>query len=119
MRAISIYVEPSQTEYYVIAFARHADCCSLYDELGCRCFALFVGLPSIEYEVVAMDELDERMKKIRQGYGYEGEVLYFLDSDSNVIGLLKKKTIWYILCRATREKLRAAFTVRFFYRYLM
>ena len=55
-----------------------------------------------------MDALDERMKAIRQGYCYEGEVLYFLDSESTVIGLLKKKTIWYIVCRAIREKLRAA-----------
>ena len=55
-----------------------------------------------------MDALDERMKTIRQGYCYEGEVLYFLDSESTVIGLLKKKTIWYIVCRAIREKLRAA-----------
>ena len=61
--------------------------------------------------MVLMDQLDERMKQIRQGYGYEGEVLYFLDCDDSVIGLLKKKTIWYILCRATREKLRTAFTV--------
>ena len=33
--------------------------------------------------------------QVRQGYGYEGEVLYFLDSGLQTIGLLKKKTIWY------------------------
>ena len=32
--------------------------------------------------------------QIRQAYGYEGEVLYFLDEAQSVIGLLKKKTIW-------------------------
>ena len=68
-------------------------------------------MPTVDYEMVAMDALDDRMKSVRQGYGYEGEVLYFLDSDSTVIGLLKKKTIWYILCRAIREKLRGACSV--------
>ena len=32
--------------------------------------------------------------QIRQGYQYEGEVLYFLDESGSVMGLLKKKTIW-------------------------
>ena len=40
---------------------------------------------------------------IRRGHGYEGEVLYFLDDKDNVIGLLKKKTAWYILLRSLRE----------------
>jgi hypothetical protein len=44
--------------------------------------------------------------KIRAAHGYEGEVLYFLDSKNEVIGLLKKKTTWYIIIRAIREKLR-------------
>ena len=44
------------------------------------------------------------MEQIRRDYGYEGEVLYFLDDQNNVIGLIKKKTAWYILCRALREK---------------
>lgn len=32
--------------------------------------------------------------QIRQGYQYEGEVLYFLDNKGSVLGLLKKKTVW-------------------------
>ena len=44
------------------------------------------------------------MDKIRRDYGYEGEVLYFLDDINDVIGLLKKKTAWYVICRAIREK---------------
>lgn len=32
--------------------------------------------------------------QIRQGYDYEGEVLYFMDEQGEVIGLLKKKTVW-------------------------
>lgn len=42
--------------------------------------------------------------QIRREAGYEGKVLYFLDSDENVIGLIKKKTAWYIILRAIREK---------------
>lgn len=33
-------------------------------------------------------------KQIRKDHGHEGYVLYFLDSDENVIGLLKKKSAW-------------------------
>jgi len=36
--------------------------------------------------------------------GYEGKVLYFMDSDENIFGLIKKKTAWYIILRALREK---------------
>lgn len=45
-------------------------------------------------------------KQARKDHGHEGYVLYFLDSDENVIGLLKKKSVWYIIVRALREKLR-------------
>eukprot|EP00091_Calanus_sinicus_P001439 TRINITY_DN11423_c0_g1_i1.p1 TRINITY_DN11423_c0_g1~~TRINITY_DN11423_c0_g1_i1.p1 ORF type:complete len:333 (+),score=81.15 TRINITY_DN11423_c0_g1_i1:112-999(+) len=50
------------------------------------------------------------MNEIRLGYGYEGEVLYFLDENDTTVGLLKKKTAWYVLCRAIREKVTNAFT---------
>ena len=42
------------------------------------------------------------------GYGYEGEVLYYLDSKGQVIGLLKRKTAWYVILRAIREKASSA-----------
>lgn len=32
-------------------------------------------------------------------------MLYFLDKDEETIGLVKTKTIWYIMLRALREKL--------------
>ncbi|XP_064640559.1 uncharacterized protein LOC135495658 [Lineus longissimus] len=69
-----------------------------------------LGLHTVQYEVLPISVVDDRMKQVRLGYGYEGEVLYFLDSDNAVIGLLKKKTIWYILCRAIREKAKVAAT---------
>jgi len=34
------------------------------------------------------------MFQIRRGVNVEGEVLYFLDSQGQVIGLLKKKSVW-------------------------
>jgi hypothetical protein len=51
-----------------------------------------------------------KIEKIRKGFNYEGDVLYFIDSAHNVIGLLKKKTVWYIIVRALREKIRAYFS---------
>merc|ERR1712004_586199 len=51
---------------------------------------------------------ESRMEKVRAGYGYEGEVLYFLDKEDKTVGLVKKKTAWYVLCRAIREKVNAA-----------
>ena len=58
--------------------------------------------------MLPITELDIRMKQIRQGYQHEGDVLYLLDNNGFVLGLLKKKTVWYIMCRAIREKLRVA-----------
>lgn len=43
-------------------------------------------------------------KKIRAHINYEGKVLYFLDARGNVFGVIKKKTAWYIILRALREK---------------
>ncbi|ELT97468.1 hypothetical protein CAPTEDRAFT_221450 [Capitella teleta] len=50
--------------------------------------------------------------QIRKSYQKEGEVLYFITSDDVTIGLLKKKSIWYIICRAIREKVRGALNPR-------
>lgn len=45
--------------------------------------------------------------KTRKGYATEGAVLYFIDSEYNIIGMLKKKTTWYIVLRAVREKIKS------------
>ncbi|RUS68993.1 hypothetical protein EGW08_023245 [Elysia chlorotica] len=81
--------------------------CTVPPHLGIELARAF-GLRTVDYETVTVIDIDERMKTIRQGYQYEGEVLYFLDRSNNVMGLLKKKTIWYIICRAIREKARNA-----------
>ncbi|XP_077983154.1 uncharacterized protein LOC144437995 [Glandiceps talaboti] len=67
-----------------------------------------LGLSTVQYDIIPIIQLDERMKTVREGYQYEGEVFYFLDASKSVIGLLKKKTIWYIIVRAIREKVRRA-----------
>ena len=36
------------------------------------------------------------------------QVLYFLDSVNNTVGLVKKKTTWYVVLRAIREKVSSA-----------
>jgi len=55
---------------------------------------------------LAYKDAEDYLTKIRKDFGYEGVVLYFIDSEFNVIGLLKKKTVWYIIIRAVREKIR-------------
>ncbi len=67
-------------------------------------FATYLGLKSVDCEVIEASEAEARMEKVRLETGYEGEVLYFVDNRDNVIGLLKKKTAWYVVLRAIREK---------------
>ena len=50
----------------------------------------------MSYDVISFSDVDARMARVREGYQYEGEVLYFIDDANDVIGLLKKKTIWYV-----------------------
>ncbi|KAI8847604.1 hypothetical protein BC829DRAFT_395826 [Chytridium lagenaria] len=50
---------------------------------------------------------------VRGDHGNEGRVIYFLDKEGEVIGLLKKKTVWYIVIRAIREKLKVYYAVDF------
>ncbi|PAA63062.1 hypothetical protein BOX15_Mlig013642g4, partial [Macrostomum lignano] len=66
------------------------------------------GLDPTSYEVCEPSEFESVCELIRRGHGYEGEVLYFIDASNEVIGLLKKKTAWYILIRALREKIKSA-----------
>lgn len=74
--------------------------------------AAALGIPAVTFTVIDPAEVENRMNLVRQGHGYEGEVFYFVDSHNDVIGLLKKKTCWYVLSRAIREKAAAAENVR-------
>lgn len=42
-------------------------------------FGRAVGLQTVSYEVIEAEGAESRMEMIRKGYGYEGEVLYFMD----------------------------------------
>lgn len=64
------------------------------------------GFQPVTHEVAPFSDLDTIMLEVRKGYGIEGLVLYFLDGAGDVMGLLKKKTVWYIVIRAIREKNR-------------
>ncbi|CAG5116512.1 unnamed protein product [Candidula unifasciata] len=90
-------LEP-KPEHHLCAFPPH---------IGIE-IARTLGLTTVGYELLKPSQVLDKMKQIRQGYQFEGEVLYFLDSGNHVIGLLKKKTVWYIICRAIREKARAS-----------
>ncbi|KAL3320129.1 hypothetical protein Ciccas_001196 [Cichlidogyrus casuarinus] len=69
-----------------------------------------LGWPAITSHLVinSLIEAKTLMEKIRTWYGVEGCVVYFLDSHNKTIGLLKHKTLWYILLRAIRQKARSA-----------
>jgi len=67
-----------------------------------------LGLTPTSYEKIQFEKFEEKELNVRGGRGFEGAVFYFLDSEENVIGLLKKKTSWYILLRAIREKVSFA-----------
>ena len=66
-------------------------------------FASHLGMRCVSYEVIDTARAEERMEKVRRDVGYEGEVLYFLDARDNVIGLLKKKTAWYVVLRCVQS----------------
>ncbi|CAL8101714.1 unnamed protein product [Orchesella dallaii] len=73
------------------------------------------GLSTVIYDTILCDggeedtkiKIEEYMNKVRRDYGHEGKVIYFLDGENYTIGLIKKKTAWYILLRALREKVAA------------
>jgi len=67
-----------------------------------------LGLATATHHIVSCSKAEAQMEEVRAGYGYEGEVLYFLDKEDRTVGLVKKKTAWYVLCRAIREKVNTA-----------
>lgn len=64
------------------------------------------GFDTIDYKVIKYSQLESHIEKIKQTTNIEGEVMYFVDDQDNTIGLLKKKSVWYVIIRAIREKLR-------------
>jgi len=67
-----------------------------------------LNLPTTDYEIIEnrSEALNEHLISIKYRHECEGSVLYFLNANDEVIGLLKKKSIWYVILRAIREKAR-------------
>ena len=57
-------------------------------------------------ELQNISEMNNYISQMRKKVNSEGDVILELDENGNVLSLIKKKTIWYIILRATREKLR-------------
>ena len=84
----------------------------------CIMFARYFGLDTANFEMIEVSDVEKRMARVREGRDYEGEVLYFMDSNNNTLGLLKKKTTWYIILRAIREKVSHVWSTYRYYKML-
>ena len=83
--------------------------CDMAPETGFRvCGRL--GVPTVGHTVVSVENVDHQMELVRRGHGTEGQVFYFVGKNNTVIGLLKKKTAWYVMARAIREQVSNAAT---------
>jgi len=81
--------------------------CCLPPDSGIELAKMF-RLNTTDYSIISVRSLDDHMADIRSRHGVEGEVLFFLDDDRRTIGMLKKKSVWYIIIRAIRQKVHAA-----------
>lgn len=69
----------------------------------CLKYFEFFGISTPENFVVAAKCVKNTIAELRTETDYEGCVLYYLIND-RTIGLLKVKTIWYVIMRVLREK---------------
>ena len=76
--------------------------CGLPPDSGIELAKMF-ELNTVEYSIISLESLEEHMADIRSRHGVEGEVLFFVDANSRTIGMLKKKSVWYISVRAVRQ----------------
>ncbi|XP_065180066.1 uncharacterized protein LOC135810500 [Sycon ciliatum] len=86
-------------------------CVGALDPMLCHHMAKAFGLEPVACEDLPLDELDVYLTKVRNDHGHEGNVLYFLNEKRCPVGLLKRKTVWYICIRAIREKTKTALRV--------
>ncbi|CAF1331444.1 unnamed protein product [Adineta steineri] len=107
--------EPNRSELKFITFAQVpqdfdavvTNLCALPPDYAIE-IARCLHLSATEYDIIENEPhiLNEYLTSIKYRHECEGSVLYFLNKNDQVIGLLKKKTIWYVLLRAIREKAR-------------
>jgi len=64
------------------------------------------GFETISVQKYPASDQDKLFEKIRSGYGKEGSVVYYVNAQHQVVGLVKKKTMWYVLVRSIREKMK-------------
>ena len=83
-------------------FSENRSLCSMPPNLAID-LASYLGLSTAYYSVIPIRLLAAELSAVRTQTQSEGAVLYFLDAKQQVIGLLKFKSIWYILLRAVRE----------------
>lgn len=67
-----------------------------------------LGVPTVGHTVIQPEDVDRQMESVRRGHCTEGQVFYFVGKGNTVIGLLKKKTAWYVIARAIREQVANA-----------
>jgi len=81
--------------------------CGLPPDSGIELARVF-ELDTTDYQAITVVSLEGHMADVRCRHGIEGEVLFFLDGNRRTIGILKKKTVWYIVVRAIRQKVDTA-----------
>nr|XP_040580556.1 LOW QUALITY PROTEIN: uncharacterized protein LOC121128992 [Lepeophtheirus salmonis] len=81
---------------------RSSSLCAIRPDIAYATIEEHFGLKSVSFDVVK--DRNRQSELVKMGYGYEGDVFYFIDEYDNVIGLMKIKTVWYIMIRAIREK---------------
>jgi hypothetical protein len=69
--------------------------------------ATYFGFDVVAHSLHPMSEHAQVLQRTRYLYGKEGYVLYYIDAAGAVIGLVKRKSVWYIIQRAVREKARS------------
>ncbi|CAF0760832.1 unnamed protein product [Didymodactylos carnosus] len=109
------YLKDSASELKFITFSEVpqnfdsvvTNLCSLPPDYSIE-IARCLHLSTTNYDIIEnkQDILNEYLLSIKYRHECEGSVLYFLDDNDRVVGLLKKKTIWYVILRAIREKTR-------------
>lgn len=69
-----------------------------------------LGLKTVDYRIKSVHEGIQIRDQIRRELNKEGEVLYYVMKSEDTIGIVKTKTLWYIVLRALREKATFCFT---------
>ncbi|XP_045128705.1 uncharacterized protein LOC123514706 [Portunus trituberculatus] len=73
-------------------------------------FCCALGLRTVTYTVIPVTQAMDQKALVRRKIDSEGEVFYYLDKNDDTIGLVKVKTVWYVILRALREKAVYSFT---------